>query len=336
MRTLVLGVDGGNTKTDYFLADGSGRLVAFRRAGTCSQEHFPDHEESAYRIMHEEIRALLSSMSLSVADISACVFGLAGVDTPHQKSALERVVTRFGFKKTLIVNDCFIPIKAGTTSGVGVSVINGTGTSVGAVDALGTMLQVGGLGELTSDFAGGHYIARSVVRAAYDALYKKTRMTALVEDATALYGTRDPVLFMQEIAEQGRLCNDPRLTLACFARAREGDEIAREILTTIGTTLGHSALGAVRSLSFTGTVEIVLAGSVWIKGDSSDMKDAFSRVLREEGLPFVLRPLSVPPATGALLWALELANGRVPDHETREEVFASVSAKLKEIEGMRS
>lgn len=38
----ILGVDGGNTKTHYFLYDGEGNFVDCIKAGTCSHEALPD------------------------------------------------------------------------------------------------------------------------------------------------------------------------------------------------------------------------------------------------------------------------------------------------------
>ena len=38
----ILGVDGGNTKTDYFLFDVTGKFIGMYRDGTCSHEGLPD------------------------------------------------------------------------------------------------------------------------------------------------------------------------------------------------------------------------------------------------------------------------------------------------------
>jgi len=39
MKKYVIGVDGGNTKTDYFLFDTEGNFVDYIKEGTCSHEH---------------------------------------------------------------------------------------------------------------------------------------------------------------------------------------------------------------------------------------------------------------------------------------------------------
>ena len=56
----VLGVDGGNTKTDYILFDEFGNFVDGHRSGTCSHEALKDSFSGTYRVMKEEVEKLLS------------------------------------------------------------------------------------------------------------------------------------------------------------------------------------------------------------------------------------------------------------------------------------
>ena len=51
----ILGVDGGNTKTDYLLYDVEGNFVDGLRSGTCSHEGLKDGFEGAYRVMNERL-----------------------------------------------------------------------------------------------------------------------------------------------------------------------------------------------------------------------------------------------------------------------------------------
>ena len=47
MKKYIIGVDGGNTKTDYFLFDSEGNFIDFHRAGTCSHEGLKDSFEGS-------------------------------------------------------------------------------------------------------------------------------------------------------------------------------------------------------------------------------------------------------------------------------------------------
>lgn len=335
-KDLILGVDGGNTKTDYFLFDTEGHLLSFTRRGSCSQESLPDHAEGSYRIMKAVFDEWLGDLGLETSDIKAACLGLAGVDTPHQKEDIEGVLDRFNFQKYVVVNDCFIPIKAGSDSAIGACSINGTGTSTGAVDQNGKMIQVGGIGELTSDLGGGRYIARQSVKAAFDYAYRFGDYTPLYEDVLKAYNITRKEELAQAIVENYAVQNSHALTLKVFSHAQEGDSVSQNILTEVGKTLGLNTAGAIKECDFKDDVEVVIAGSVWIKGHNQGMIEAFKKTIESHtGKHVLLRPLEVPPATGAIIWATELATGHITNNELKRVIFKSVEDKLNEIEGVK-
>ncbi|MCL1795759.1 MAG: N-acetylglucosamine kinase, partial [Clostridia bacterium] len=135
----VLGVDGGNTKTDYLLHDMSGRLLAHLRAGTCSHEAIG--LEGARREMGARIETLLQMAKLRQSDIAAAAFGLAGVDQREQQAALSAVIRGLGYGHSVVMNDSFLGLKAGSESGTGVCSINGTGTAAGGIAKHGRWMQ---------------------------------------------------------------------------------------------------------------------------------------------------------------------------------------------------
>ena len=144
--------------------------------------------------MNQEITELLSRNNLTPADITAAVFGLAGVDVPFQQKRLEEIVEKIGFKNYRVVNDGFLGIKAASPNGVGVCSINGTGTVTTGIDEEGNILQIGGIGYISGDEAGGSFFARRVVQAAYDEAFrfgKKTILTKIVFDALEITDKSD-------------------------------------------------------------------------------------------------------------------------------------------------
>ena len=56
----ILGVDGGNTKTHYFLYDGEGNFVDCIKAGTCSHEALPDSYVGTGRELDRRLTELFS------------------------------------------------------------------------------------------------------------------------------------------------------------------------------------------------------------------------------------------------------------------------------------
>ena len=173
MSKYIIGVDGGNTKTDYLLFDVNGNFIDGMRCGTCSHEAPKIGSfEGAYVEMNEKITEILSRNKLTINDVVSGAFGLAGVDAPFQKKALEEAVEKIGFTKYAVVNDGFLGIKAASKTGTGVCSINGTGTVNVGIDEDGNWMQVGGIGYVAGDEAGGSFLARAAVRIAFDECFR--------------------------------------------------------------------------------------------------------------------------------------------------------------------
>jgi N-acetylglucosamine kinase-like BadF-type ATPase len=330
----ILGVDGGNTKTDYFLFDTNANFIDFYRGGTCSHEGLKDSFEGSFRVMKEVFDKFLAKNNLQTKDIKASVFGLAGVDTPDQKTKIEQIITRLGFTNFRVVNDSFLGIKAGTKNGVGVCSINGTGTSSGGIDDEGNYLQVGGIGAIVGDEAGGYHLSRQVVRAVFDEAYRFGKPTSLTPIVNKLLEVQDKYFLMEKISNYylTRKVDYTTLTIACFDEANKGDQVAIEILTKTAENLARSAGGTVVNLKFLDPVQIVLAGSVWVKGSCPVLVEEFKKYINQ----FTNRNcevfvLTVPPATGAIIWALEIYLQEFPSQEIRTKIIEKVQEQLDNI-----
>mgnify|MGYP002624325090 FL=1 len=166
----ILGVDGGNTKTDYFLFNTEGKFIDFYRSGTCSHEALSDSFSGTYRKMKDVFDIFLTRNNIQPKDISFSVFGLAGCDLKSQKENLEKVISDLGFIDFIVSNDSVLGIKAYSSSGA--CSICGTGTVASGIDEKGNFLQVGGIGEIVGDEAGGRYLARRAIRKTFDYYFR--------------------------------------------------------------------------------------------------------------------------------------------------------------------
>lgn len=321
----VLGVDGGNTKTDYLLYTLDGHLTGHLRAGTCSHENLGGME-GARSEMNARISELLSSAGVSRKDIAGAAFGLAGIDQPLQKDAMSQIVKELGFDNSVAMNDSFLGIKAGSASGIGVCSINGTGSAAGGIDADGNWAQVGGLGFITGDDAGGTYIAARTIRAAYDALFRFGEETVLLPRLLALFGCEADEALHCDISTKYQYGSDVApldVLRVLFAAIDEGDAVALAIARQVADTLARSAAGCAVRLRFDGPIPLVLIGSVWTKGRCQPMIDHFvMQFAKYAKADSTLHILDVPPAVGSVLWALELAQGAVPSEALRKRVIA--------------
>lgn len=327
----ILGVDGGNTKTDYYLFDINGNFIDMYRGGTCSHEGLKDSFDGTYRVMKQVFDEFLGKHNLKPEDIVASCFGLAGDDHPFQHQMLCQKVEQLGFKNYKIVNDSALGIKVGTTKGYGVCSINGTGTSVSGIGKDGKIVQVGGIGEITGDEAGGRFISRKVVRRAFDDIMRFGKKTSLTKITLDLIGNTSEEHLMEDIAYKyltGKVDYNV-LTIACFEEASKGDEVAIEILTNVADNLARSAASAVVRLDLGDHPEVVLAGSVYVKGSCPILvNEVKRRIDLYSNKQCHTNVLTVPPATGAIIWAYELATGSYPSYEKRMEFVKTVEEKL--------
>ncbi|WP_123040715.1 N-acetylglucosamine kinase [Cohnella candidum] len=328
----VIGVDGGNSKTDYFLFDIKGNFIDHIRAGTCSHERFPDGYVSAHRVMNENISELLGRNGLAIEDVKAAAFGLAGADVPSQKKRLSEILERIGFNLYAVDNDSFLGIKAGCPTGSGICSINGSGTVTGGISPSGRRLQVGGVGsELSGDEAGGYFLARKVLRAVYDSFYRLGPKTGMTGSVMTLLGIQDQEIFLETALDGvvNRTLPNTELMRILFAAADAGDGAALEIVDRSAEQLARSTAGCMNSLDFGEEVDIVLAGSVWVKAETPLLLDRYKKYVAQwttHSCRYSI--LDVPPAAGAILWALELTRGHAPEPEPRRKVIHELHQRI--------
>ena len=326
-KQYLLGVDGGNTKTDYFLFDLDGNFVDAIRKGTCSHEALKDSFAGTKRVMSEHLAELFDRNGITVKDIAGASFGLAGADVISQKVNLNRVISEIGFTNFKMENDGILGVKAGSPNCVGVCSLNGTGTVNVGVDDNGEFLQVGGVGYISGDEAGGAFLVRRTFQAIYDELYRVGPKTILTKQIFDLYGINDKKYFLDQIVELTMNHQIDRTTVIkmLFKAANDGDEVAIAVLETAGSCMGHSVAGCINNLHFNDHVNVVLAGSVWAKATAMHMFNKFKSIVDSNtNIPCEYIILNAAPASGAVVWAMELATGVYPDNEMREKIIKKV------------
>lgn len=324
---IILGVDGGNTKTDFLLFSDKGECLAKLRTGTCSHEALPGGFTEAAEKLKNGIEQVCAFSHIDMSDIDYAVFGLAGADTAEQHRILSEYMNALLPGRIVVCNDSILGIKAAVPNGTGICCINGTATSVSGVNAAGKYLQVGGIGSISSDFAGGSFAAGEVLRYIYSERYRDGKPTALTNEVLTLLGADETNNLMElfHLDNLDKKAVEYDLNRILFRCAENGDEAAQEILHTMAHTLAQSTSGCIKLLGFTDCVSVVLAGSLWIKAGYRKMQELYYREVEERTCCTVnLVLLEEPPALGAVLWALECLTGTVPMEEIRNKIRKSI------------
>lgn len=327
MADYVLGVDGGASKTDYLLFDTDGNLKAhLRGAGTC-HEHMAGGIAELESTLKGILPPFLAQSGLTPREIAGAAFGMSGADTPGQQAAIEAIFTRMGFGNFRVMNDSFIGIKAGSRKGCGICVVNGSGNTVGAIDRSGCWLQVGGMGYVSCEDGGSGGLTAKALRAVYEQHFCLGETTAMTPPVIELLGVEDPSLFMQAVYEKN--ISDPAVRKEIlgilFRCANAGDGVAAGILRSVGASMARCVAGCEKRLDMGEEFDVVLVGSVTLKASCPILLDTLkAETLRLTGKKVNFIPLAVPPAVGGVLWAMELALGRLADSDVTEKTIAAV------------
>ncbi len=311
-KNYLLGVDGGNTKTDFMLFDTQGSFVDYLRTGTCSHEALKGSYSAAKAELDRHLTALCERNNISRSEIAASVFGLAGIDTALQRERLTAILTELGMRNFIAINDSFLSIKSVSRDGTGICSINGTGTVAGGIDRGQRYLQVGGIGAAVGDSGGGRFFAEQAIRAVYNQIFRNGIATSMTEPMLSLLDVSDEDCLMAAVSDKfyGRTVKDLEFMKILFSAANENDPAALSIVKSAAAELANSVIGCARCLDFGGEIHIVTAGSIWVKCETPILYERFCSHVRNtlaQDCEF-FRP-DLPPICGAVNWAFQLYEG---------------------------
>ena len=337
MQKYFLGIDGGNSKTDYLLCTAEGTFVDVYRTGTCSHEAVEGGYDGMERAMKEQLSHLLSRNEITIHDITSAGLGLAGADLPSQVIELKKRVENIGLTCYGLSNDGILGIKAASDSGIGLCAVNGTGTVIVGIDEEGEILQVGGVGPLSGDHAGGGHICRQVMALLYDYYYRCGKDSIMFPQLMELLKIK-PEDMLTVVSDHGLLRKHAvDIIKISDISASKGDILAKGIFDDIGVCIGRSAAGCIRLLSFDGLgtaqnpIDIVLVGSIWHKITYEGMHTAFVDTVQElSGKQCRCIKLQAPSATGGVLWAKEIADGVPVSVEYRKKLLEAITLERYE------
>jgi N-acetylglucosamine kinase-like BadF-type ATPase len=291
---LILGVDGGNSKTELVAATIEGALIAFVRGGG-SNSHAVGAEGAA-----EVIDGLVREAGVDgTATLGA--FYLCGADVPSDIAELDAAVARRAWVQEAIVdNDTFALLRAGTDAETAVAIVCGAG--INCVGRAGDRVaRYPSLGWETGDWGGSEMLGNEALFLAARDEDGRGTPTALVELVRAHFG-----LSVTDVGEavhyrRMRAARLGELAPEVVALAAE-DAVARSLVRRLASEIGLLAERAFRDLGVD-AADVVLGGGMLRSGEGF-LHDAVLARLPEGARPIVLDD---PPVLGAALAALDAA-----------------------------
>jgi N-acetylglucosamine kinase-like BadF-type ATPase len=314
---VLLGVDGGNTKTIALVARPDGTVVGAGRVTECSDPYAVGLEEASRVIGSAADQALAHAGS---APVGSAAFSLAGADWPEDVDDLGGIL-HARWPEALVVNDGIGALRAAVPDGPGVVVVLGTGAATGARGTDGRTWH----SSFWQEPQGARELGVRALQAVYRAELGIDEPTLLTERVLERLGEQTVEGVLHRATRRGRARWREPAVLATLVldAAEERDPAAFAIVSQQGESLGRTALAAARKVGIDGLkFPVALCGGV-LRHRGSVLEGALLSAL-QSGAPdaWPVRP-PLEPAAGALLLAFDRA-GITVRGEVGERLIATL------------
>lgn len=158
-----LGIDVGNTKTDFLLCGEEGYILSYTRKEGANFQSCGGIDNSV-RIIEKGINELLLKAKFKREDIVSTYLGIAGADRKSDFELIDSALKKLKLKNFSFQNDGFIALKSGSIDGCGILITCGTGNTNFASNGK-EVKRIGGLSPELGDGLGTHLIASKITSA---------------------------------------------------------------------------------------------------------------------------------------------------------------------------
>ncbi len=323
---MLLGVDGGGTKTDLVVADLSGVTLATLRTGCVNHEAVG--LDAAAEVLRDGVDRVLADAGVAHHEVAAAVFGLAGLDFASDEAALDERIATFGLGGVrAVVNDSWIALHAGASEGWGIVSIAGTGAVVAGRDRSGRRFRTLAVG--WGEPCGAASLVTDLLHAVAAAHHGSGPSTSLTGRVLSRFGAPDVVTLFEWIGRHRVRPDGSLAPLLQLAADDDADEVAAAILTASGARHAATVVGVATRLDLRDDAfEVVTAGGVHESGGR--FAAGFAGALAHGCTRATIVPLGRPPVSGAVRWALDFAAERRAGQESMGQRRAGQESRGQE------
>ena len=266
MSAIVVGVDGGGTRTRAMVADERGtEIVTVEGAASAVR---PGTAEHSADVIVATVRDALAACDMTHVTPKVVCVGVAGVGRDEEREALwQALVSRELAEDVLVHADAMIALDDAFGDGPGLLVIAGTGSVGYGRGPAGSFARCGGWGPQCGDEGSGAWIGRralSIVTASHDGREPETALTGAILTAAEVNEVSDLIPWAAQ-ASPATLATLAPVVLAVALggdlRANSLVTLAVEELVLHARTLARSLFGDERA-----AVPLALGGGLLSKG----------------------------------------------------------------------
>jgi N-acetylglucosamine kinase-like BadF-type ATPase len=303
---LVLGVDGGGTKTEAWVAriinDGQPDVIG--RGGAGSSNPRAVGMEMALANLAEAVVAARTDAGLGQASVRLAVLAMSGAGHATVREQIGAWALARGMAEEVRFEHDAEPVLAeGTPAGQGIALIVGTGSAAIGADASGAKHVVGGWGYHYGDEGSAYWIGRQALVEVARSADGRSGPTMLVQALTARLGVPDARAILGALEQTGNVRGAiARLAIDVEQAARQGDAVALAIVKQGASELAQMTATLAEELKLGVEFPLALAGGV-ICG-SELLRQELAAALAERGL----KPAPVKTVPNPVAGCLRLAH----------------------------
>jgi glucosamine kinase len=300
--SVVLGIDGGGTRTRASIVDGE-RVLAFGENGSIKRLRVGAVAAEA------NLRDLLKDVfaQAGLKGVKAASAGVASATMPGVKEWITAVFDDFGVQHSEVVGDEVIALDGAFKGGPGILQIAGTGSNCIGRSPDGGRESAGGWSSRLGDEGSGYWIGLHAVRRGLNALDRE-EPTRILDVVGTIWGTKT----LEELVNLGDSTPGPdfaALAPAISELAEKGDAVALGVLKQAAVDLVESVLLVRGKLwrKHNLKVEVPVAWIGSVVGKSQMVREQFFAGLRAVAPAMPIRETEVAGIEGALWRAQQLA-----------------------------
>jgi glucosamine kinase len=302
MHSLVVGIDGGGTKTRALLADEHGKPLG-EAVGPGSAAR-PNEIEQSAGVIAGVVRDVLDAADASDQKPRVLCVGVAGAGRESERQSLYEALATHGIADEIVIQtDLSVALEDAFGDGPGVLLIAGTGSSAFGRGPAGSTARCGGWGPVIGDEGGGAWIGRralSVVSAAADGREPETALTGAILTAAEVTDASELIRWAAD-ATPGKLAT---LAPVVITVADAGDLRANSIVSMAVEELALHVRALARQLFADERASVPVAFTGGLLGKGTSYRKRLEHRLRTAVPGAQIHATEVDPARGAVRGAL--------------------------------
>lgn len=304
MDNLVIGVDGGGSRTRARLANARGETLGAGAAGASNPQ--ANGIQAARRETLSAIQRAFDAARLEQRIVAAACLGIGGVGRADERAEFSRWARETIAERVEILDDGEIVLATGSPENWGVALIAGTGSIAWGKARDGRIARAGGWGYLIGDEGSAFDLAREALRAATHAADGRGEGTRLLAAILEFWNLREPMELIPRVYRSGlRPADIARLAPVVVCVAEEGDVVAQKLIERAGAALADTVIAVARALQLE-RVQIPLALTGGLLLEAETVRKHFLDELPAREHTFSPVELVYEPVVGAVRLALKM------------------------------